>query len=431
MDSARIGWRWSVWTILALGASGLSLASCSEGLAADAPAAGSSSPGAGETGGADGGAPASGAIDGGGVAPGSGDEPDTGTVPAPDASPVGSGGSEGGSGTGAAVCTKSAKTYDGVSALGGSTPINLWICVPPGMEGKTATPAPLVIALHGYTQGVIDAQSPSQSWGFRPTSQWEVLAARYGFYVAYPDKGNAQYMSAFKWFAGMENSAMGVGRGDTEPKSIAQIVADVKAQYNIDPSKVFVNGLSAGAFMVPVLLATYPDIFAGGAMFEGGAYGCTSSCAAMGKKGRGWTWPGNHGATLVTNAWAGAPANLHPRLLAFEGDQDGAVTMENLVDVTQQWTGAYAIPATPSKTATLKGHAYSEYASGASVVLATIVMKGIGHGTPVDPGTGPDQGGWDPVPSQTMQDTQADQDWTNTAGIYGPYYAAKFWGIVP
>ena len=34
--------------------------------------------------------------------------------------------------------------------------------------------------------------------------------------------------------------------------------------------------------------------------------------------------------------------------------------------------------------------------------------------------------------STTMvNDPNLVQDWTNTAGIYGPYYAAKFWGIVP
>jgi len=61
-----------------------------------------------------------------------------------------------------------------------------------------------------------------------------------------------------------------------------------------------------------------------------------------------------------------------------------------------------------------------------------VLMKGMGHGTPVDPGSGVDQGGWDPVPSQTASaDPNAVQDWTNTAGIYGPYYAGKFFGLVP
>ena len=41
-------------------------------------------------------------------------------------------------------------------------------------------------------------------------------------------------------------------------------------------------------------------------------------------------------------------------------------------------------------------------------------------------------GGWDPVPSKTAStDTNTPQDWTNTAGIRGPYYSAKFFGLIP
>jgi hypothetical protein len=72
----------------------------------------------------------------------------------------------------------------------------------------------------------------------------------------------------------------------------------------------------------------------------------------------GWTWPGNHAATLVTGAyptvWKSATARK-PRLLVFQGDADGAVTPENLADVTQQWKGAVGITGAGTTTS-LKGH---------------------------------------------------------------------------
>jgi poly(hydroxyalkanoate) depolymerase family esterase len=296
------------------------------------------------------------------------------------------------------------------------------------MDDKTAQPAGLVVAMHGYTQGVVQASSPGQAWGFKSTSQWAVLAEKYHFYVIYPDKGT----QAFQWYAFFGTS--GIARTDAEPAAIASMVADMKTRHNIDPEKVFANGLSAGAYMTTVLLATYPDVFAGGSMFEGGAYGCSTSCAALGKKGQGWTWPGDHAASLVTGAYATtwqSPTARKPKLLVFQGDADGAVTPENLADVTQQWRGALGITDPGTKT-TLKGHAYTEYKKGSNVMLATLLMSGIGHGTPVDPGTGPDQGGWDPEPSKTMtNDANAVQDWTNSAGVWGPYYSAKFFGLVP
>lgn len=301
-------------------------------------------------------------------------------------------------------------------------------CVPTGMEGKTSSPAGLVVAMHGYTQGVEQAHAGGQPWGFRPTSEWAVLAQRHNFYVIYPDKGT----SAFQWYAFFGTT--GIGRSDLEPSAIASMVKDMQARHNIDPNRIFVNGLSAGAYMTTVMLATYPDLFAAGATFAGGAYGCSTSCAALGKKGQSWTWPGNHSAALVTNAYHavwGNPGARKPRLMVFQGDADGAVTTENMADLVQQWSGAVGLVG-PGAKSTLKGHEYTEWVKDGNVMLATVLMHGIGHGTPVDPGTGADQGGWDPEPSKTMQsDSNATQDWTNSAGIYGPYYAARFFGLVP
>ena len=336
-----------------------------------------------------------------------------GTSGGPGSEPGGSG--DGGS-SNEAPCTLSSKTYGGMK---------MWLCVPTGMGTQ---PAGLVVAMHGYTQGVVQANSPSQAWGFKSTSQWATLAQQHKFYVVFPDKGTA----AFQWYAFFGTS--GIARTDLEPTQIAAMVKDVQAAHPIDPEKIFANGLSAGAYMTTVMLATYPDVFAGGSMFEGGAYGCSTSCAALGKKaGGGWTWPGNHAATLVTGAhasWKSTTARK-PRLLVFQGDADGAVTPENLADVTQQWKGAHGITAAGTKSM-LKGSDYTEYAKDGKTVLATLLMKGIGHGTPVDPGNGNDQGGWDPVPSQTASsDSNAVQDWTNTAGVWGPYYSAKFFGLIP
>ena len=328
---------------------------------------------------------------------------------------------DGGTGDGSAAATEAPCTLDSKSY--GS--MKMWVCVPTDMPPG---PAGLVVAMHGYTQGVVDPSSPNQAWGFKSTSQWATLAQQHKFYVIFPDKGT----QAFSWYAFFGTS--GIGRTDLEPGQIASMVKDVSAKYSIDPARVFANGLSAGAFMTTVMLATYPDIFSAGSMFEGGAYGCSTSCAALGKKGNGWTWPGNHAASLVTGAyptvWQSATAKK-PRLLVFQGDADGAVTPENMADVVQQWKGATGVTGAGT-TSTLKGHTYTEYTKDGQTQLATILMHGIGHGTPVDPGPGADQGGWDPVPSQTASsDANAKQDWTNTAGIWGPYYSAKFFGLIP
>ena len=53
------------------------------------------------------------------------------------------------------------------------------------------------------------------------------------------------------------------------------------------------------------------------------------------------------------------------------------------------------------------------------------------------PGSAIDEGGTDPYPTQVaadcspVSDPNCKQDWTNTGAVYGPYWAAKFFGLVP
>ncbi len=326
----------------------------------------------------------------------------------------------------------------------------MYECDPTGMEGKSAQPAPLVVAMHGYTQGAIQTPAMGQpqtpAWGYMSTTQWAILAETYKFYVIFPDTGYGA--PSFDWY---ESFLRQRGLGDSA--SIVSMVTAMQQAHNIDPKRIFANGLSSGAFMTVALLAEYPDVFAGGSTFEGGAYGCDQNCAALGKAGMGWTWPGNHSPSLVTAAyptvWNNQAAHK-PSLLVFQGGNDGAVTPDNMNDLVQQWTGALGIPATPANGAlgiptTLSGQQYTVYASGNTVELATIFMPGVGHGTPVQPGPpqsaapyymmgapqAVDQGGWDPMPSKEMvNDANLVQDWTNTTGIYGPIYSLRFWGIV-
>jgi hypothetical protein len=84
----------------------------------------------------------------------------------------------------------------------------------------------------------------------------------------------------------------------------------------------------------------------------------------------------------------------------------------------------------------LAGTTYNAYESNAEIGVATILMPTLGHGTPVHPGDAVDDGGFDPIPSTTaadcsnVSDPGCEQDWTNTGEIYGPYQAARFFGLV-
>jgi poly(hydroxyalkanoate) depolymerase family esterase len=78
--------------------------------------------------------------------------------------------------------------------------------------------------------------------------------------------------NCFSWFLPGD-----IVRGQGEALSIREMVEHAVATFAVDRRKVFVTGLSAGGAMASVMLATYPEVFAGGAIIAGLPYGCASN----------------------------------------------------------------------------------------------------------------------------------------------------------
>src|SRR6516165_7032885 len=124
--------------------------------------------------------------------------------------------------------------------------------------------APLVVALHGCTQ---TADEYDHGTG------WSSLADSLGLAVLYPQQQPANNpKNCFSWFLPGD-----IARGKGEALSIRAMVEHAIAIFASDRRKVFVTGLSAGGAMASVMLATYPEIFAGGAIIAGLPYGCANN----------------------------------------------------------------------------------------------------------------------------------------------------------
>ena len=74
--------------------------------------------------------------------------------------------------------------------------------------------------------------------------------------------------TCFNWF-----NPDDIARGRGEASSIRQMVARMVTDHKIDPRRIFMTGLSAGGAMTSVMLAAYPDVFAGAPMIAGLPYG--------------------------------------------------------------------------------------------------------------------------------------------------------------
>ncbi|MDZ4319238.1 MAG: PHB depolymerase family esterase, partial [Phenylobacterium sp.] len=126
---------------------------------------------------------------------------------------------------------------------------------PGGLRMLSYTPeglpsdAPLVVVLHGCTQG---------AEAFAQDSGWLTLADRFGFAVVAPEQVSGNNPNrCFNWFVPAD-----ITRGGGEAASIAAMTAHATARFETDADRVFVSGLSAGGAMAAVMLATYPDVYA-------------------------------------------------------------------------------------------------------------------------------------------------------------------------
>jgi poly(hydroxyalkanoate) depolymerase family esterase len=316
-------------------------------------------------------------------------------------------------------------------------------CVPIGMEGQTGEPAALVVALHGYTQTAEE---------YKDTTEWHVLAGKYRFYVVFPQTnpdliGAGGLPAAWKWWVDSDFLPWTRDSFNQHFAPLLAVVDAAKARHDIDENRVFITGLSAGGFMTPLMLAAYPDVFAAGVSFSGGPHNCDLECTDSNKI-QDWTRPVGYqpptGSDVIAAypEWWNDPGTHKPRMMFVHGGMDEAVKPINLDDGMRQWTDALGIDQMPDNAAlgqpaVLGNGTYNTYDYGGEIGVATLLLPDLGHGTPVFPGDGPDNGGFDPNPSSTaadcsnVDDPTCTQDWTNTGSVYGPLAAAKFFGLVP
>ncbi|GAB1508247.1 extracellular catalytic domain type 1 short-chain-length polyhydroxyalkanoate depolymerase [Actinophytocola sp. KF-1] len=241
------------------------------------------------------------------------------------------------------------------------------------------TGRPVVVALHGCTQNAT---------GYGTGSGWTQLADRLKFTVVLPEQQSGNnFNKCFNWFERGDTT-----RGQGEAESIAQMVRKTITDTGANPARVHVTGLSAGGAMTAVMLATYPEMFAGGGVVAGIAYRCAASmvdafsCMNPGK---------NLTPTALGDAVRAASAHTGPwpTVSIWQGSADYTVRPANATELVEQWTNVHGIPATPTSTDTVAGYPHATYAANGRTVVETYTITGMGHGQPLDPGTGSTQCG--------------------------------------
>jgi len=233
---------------------------------------------------------------------------------------------------------------------------------------KLAASPALVVVLHGCTQS-----AASYDLG----AGWSTLADRYGFVLLFPEQTAANNpKTCFNWFLPGDTT-----RDRGEALSIRQMVEKTIGAHGIDRGQVFITGLSAGGAMAATMLATYPEVFAAGAIIAGLPYGAAASVQqAFESMFQGRARPAKEWGDNVRRA--SAHEGPWPRVSIWHGDRDATVKPVNADGLVAQWRDVHGIDAAPVEDK-VDGYPRKVWRRHGADLIESYTITGMAHGTPL------------------------------------------------
>jgi poly(hydroxyalkanoate) depolymerase family esterase len=270
--------------------------------------------------------------------------------------------------------------------------LRMFLHLPRGLKAG----APLVVVLHGCGQS-------AAAYGVE--SGWWQLAEEMGFALLAPEQKVVNNPNTcFDWF-----NPEDITRGEGEAASIAAMIHTVIETHHLDKKRVFITGLSAGGAMTAVMLATYPELFAGGGIVAGLPFGTALNVreALEAMRSAPLRTPGEWGdAVRAASPWAGP----WPKISIWHGALDTTVNINNAQASVAQWADLHGLALTDAHQEMVTGAVRLNW--GDQMELYTLPI--LGHGTPID-----------------SSDVGRAAPFVLEAGISSARRMARFWGLAP
>jgi polyhydroxybutyrate depolymerase len=217
-------------------------------------------------------------------------------------------------------------------------------------------PTPLVISMHG--RGTWPAVEMH-------ISRWNEVADEHGFLVVYP-AGSGAFWGGFR--PGPQAWHMGPRSLGRDVSFISDLIDELQAEYNIDPTRIYADGLSNGGGMAFALSCRLSDrIAAVGAVAAAQAFLPVDRCGDS----RPVATVAFHGTADPLAPYNGGSSPISPGL--FPDIQDWTARVER----RNQCKGD---PSDTRITASVRRLAYANCAENADVILYSV--EGGGHTWP-------------------------------------------------
>jgi len=264
--------------------------------------------------------------------------------------------------------------------------------LPPGLGPG----APLVVILHGCGQ---------TAGGYDLGAGWSQLAGELGFaLLAVEQKAVNNPNTCFNWF-----NPEDITRGGGEAASIARMIQAMVETHRLDVSRIFVTGLSAGGAMAAVMLAAYPEMFAGGAIIAGLAFGSARNVreALESMRSAPLRAPAQWGDLARA---ASEHKSRWPKISIWHGALDPVVNINNAQAGVAQWADLHGLSLMDAAQDMVDGALRLRWGNK----LEAYTLATLGHGTPID-----------------SRDLGQPGPFILEAGISSTRRIAEFWGLAP
>lgn len=275
--------------------------------------------------------------------------------------------------------------------------------------GNITEKAPLVVVLHGCTQM---AKSCAEQSG------WNKLAKLHQFYVLYPEQlvlNNPE--NCFNWYRAADQS-----RDKGEPASIMQMITLLKKTKNIDSTRIYVIGLSAGGAMSSIMMAAFPEVFDKGGVMAGGPYKSTESVIKAGTSMLGMISKSPEDWGDLVRKENPNYKGKYPELVVFHGGIDPVVSTNNSNQLIKQWVNIH-------NSDYEEDEHYERFRNDENIectiyknqkqeeIVRYYRIRGIGHALPIDTGNCSTQGGKTGL-------------FAINKGFHSTFWAAQFFGLI-